>query len=46
MNQKKYTISVGVSVAGVGVSTAAWAISSDGPVMAASASFSAWGKGE
>ena len=38
MNQNKYTISVGGSVAGV--SAAAVATSSDGPVVATSASFS------
>ena len=43
MNQKKYTISVGGSIAGAGVSAAAWAVSSDGPVAAASSSFSVWG---
>ena len=45
MNQKKYTIFVQGSVAGAGVSTVAstvaWAVSSDGPVAAASTSFSA-----
>ena len=46
MNQKKYTISVGGSVAGAGVSAAAWVVSSHGPVIAASVSFSAWGGGE
>ena len=42
---KKNTIFVGGSAAGAGVSTAAWAVSSDGPVTVASASFSAWGGG-
>ena len=42
MNQKKYTISVGGSAVGAGVSVTAWAVSSDDPVIAASASFSAW----
>ena len=46
MNQKKYTISIRGSVVGAGISTVAWAVSSDGPVIAASASFSAWGGGE
>ena len=46
MNQKKYTISVRESIAGAGVSTAAWAVSSDGPIAAASAFFFAWGGGE
>ena len=41
MNQKKYTIYVGGSVVRAGVSAAAWAVSSDGPVIAAYASFSA-----
>ena len=45
MNQKKYIIFVRGSAAGVEVSTAAWAISSDGPVAATSASFSVWGGG-
>ena len=44
MNQKKYTISVRGSVAGVGVSTAALAVSSDSLVAATSASFFAWGE--
>ena len=40
MNQNKYTISVRGSDAGVGVSAAVEATSSDGPVVATSASFS------
>ena len=43
MNQKKYIISVRGLVSRAGVSTAAWAVSSDGPVAAAFAYFSAWG---
>ena len=46
MNQKKYTISIGGSAVGAGVSATAWAVSSDGPVIEASASFFAWGEGE
>ena len=45
MNKKKYTRSIGGSAVGAGVLTAAWAVSSDGPVAAPSASFSAWGGG-
>ena len=40
MNQNKYTISVGGSPAGVGVSAEAWATSSADPVVTRSASFS------
>ena len=40
MNQNKYTISVGGSVTGAGVSAAVGATSSDGPIVATSASFS------
>ena len=40
MNQNKYTISVGGSAAGVGVSAEAWTTSSVGPVAVTSASFS------
>ena len=43
MNQKKYTISVPAKAGGV--STAAWAVSSDGLVAATSVSFSTWGGG-
>ena len=40
INHNKYTISVRKSAAGAGVSAAVWATSSDGPVVATSASFS------
>ena len=49
MNQKKYTISVGGSIAEVGVSATVWAISADGGgargsgLVAVFASFLAWG---
>ena len=42
MNQKKYIIFVGGSAVGAGLLAAAWAVSSNGPVIATSASFSAW----
>ena len=40
MNQNKYTISIGGSAVGAGVSAEAWTTSSAGPVAATSASFS------
>ena len=40
MNQNKYTISVGGSATGAGISVEAWTTSSAGPVTATSASFS------
>ena len=40
MNKNKYTICVGGSTAGAGVSAESWTTSSAGPVAATSASFS------